>query len=83
MPKFKCKNPECLFFEVEKLEGKVTYRMIEGKIRALEAYCPSCNTEREEVVEKQEYTPPTYEAVGITSNRRNFTKTYGKKNSIY
>jgi hypothetical protein len=74
MPKFKCINPECLFLEQVKDEGTATYKFIEGKLRAIEAVCPSCNQEREEIIVNKTYEPPTYEAVGMNSNRRNWSK---------
>jgi len=74
VPKFKCINPECLFFEQIKEEGKATYIMIDGKLVAREVYCPSCNKERKEITVNRIYEKPTYEAVGLNSNRRNWSK---------
>lgn len=74
MPRFICKNPDCLFFDKEQVEGKSTYRIIDGEVKAIERFCPSCNSEREEIKGSIETEPPTYQAVGINSNRRNWSK---------
>jgi hypothetical protein len=74
MPKFICRNGECPFFEEVKLEDIVTYRVRDGKVITMQAYCPSCNSYREEVKEDKVYEKPTYEAVGLNSNRRNWSK---------
>lgn len=74
MPRFICKNPDCLFFDKEQIEGKSTYRIIDGEVKAIERFCPSCNSEREEIKGSIETEPPTYQAVGMNSNRRNWSK---------
>lgn len=74
MPRFICKNPDCLFFDKEQVEGKSTYRIIDGEVKAIERFCPSCNSEREEIKGVIEKEPPTYQAVGMNSNRRNWSK---------
>lgn len=74
MPRFICKNPDCLFFDKEQVEGKSTYRIIDGEVKAIERFCPSCNSEREEIKGSIETEPPTYQAVGMNSNRRNWSK---------
>ena len=83
MPKFKCVNPECLFFEQIKEEGKATYRMMEGRLIAREAFCPSCNQERHEVTVNEIFEKPTYEAVGMNSNRRNWSRSTREGSTHY
>lgn len=73
MPKFICKNPECLFFDKETVEGKTTFKVIDGELKAIERFCPSCNAEREEVIEPITYKA-SYDFVGLNSNRRNWSK---------
>lgn len=83
MPKFKCKNPDCLFYDKEYLEPKITILIIDGKPKARERFCPHCNQERESLPEVTTYMPPTYEAVGIGSNRRNWSKITKESKPIY
>lgn len=81
MPKFICKNSECLFYNKEVVEAKVTYKQINDKLVAIERFCPYCNSEREEIIENFKLEPPTYEATGLKSNRRTFYKK--TKNNYY
>lgn len=83
MPKFKCKNPDCLFYDKEYVEPKITILIIDGKPKARERFCPHCNQERESLPEVTTYMPPTYEAVGIGSNRRNWSKITKESKPIY
>lgn len=76
MPKFICRNSECDFFDKEVIEGNARYTYVDGKIICDKAVCPSCNKVREEINATSKFEPPSYEAVGIGSTRRNWAKVY-------
>ena len=50
MAVFICKNPECSRFEWQDYENKVSYKMIDGELKANKRFCPVCKLEREELV---------------------------------
>jgi len=77
MPKFTCRNPECLFVDKEFTEGVVKYVVIGNEVKARERFCPHCNSEREDTTEKNDHSVPAYEAVGMNSNRRNWSDNRG------
>lgn len=83
MPKFKCKNPDCLFYDKVYTEPRITIVIINGEAKTRERFCPHCNQERESLPEETAYMPPTYEAVGISSNRRNWSKITKESKPIY
>ena len=51
MTKFVCRNKDCKKYGVEVEYTQVTYRFVNGELRAECAECPECGQEREEINE--------------------------------
>lgn len=51
MPKFVCVNKDCKQYGIEVEYTQVTYRFIDGELRAECAECPECGQKREEINE--------------------------------
>jgi ribosomal protein S27AE len=50
MAVFICRNKDCPRCDWEDYETTVSYKMVDGALKANKRFCPSCGEEREELV---------------------------------
>ena len=80
MPRFKCNDPDCEYYNIEELIPcvKFIWNDSTAKLEAKEAACPKCGNQRPTVKEPGDIVIPWFKAEN-SRNYQNRTTTTSKK----